>query len=55
MTLWHISGICLLLAVLSLTLRDAGWRAAPLLGLAGDFFQFSVFHFVHLSMIKMFL
>ena len=35
MTLWHISGICLLLAVLSLTLRDAGWRAAPLLGLAG--------------------
>ena len=35
MTLWHISGICLLLAVLSLTLRDAGWRAVPLLGLAG--------------------
>ena len=38
MTLWHISGICLLLAVLSLTLRDAGWRAAPLLGLAGGVF-----------------
>ena len=38
MTLWSLSGVCLLLAVLSLTLRDAGWRSAPLFGLAGGAF-----------------
>ena len=35
MTLWNVCGACLLLAALSLTLRDAGWRSAPLVGLAG--------------------
>ena len=35
MTLWKICGICLLLCVLALLLRDAGWRSAPLVGLFG--------------------